>query len=312
MDFKTMSDFNPRTIDKVRCLLDVLERMTGHPVLRGRFAMYGGTAINLFMLDVPRLSVDIDVTYIGSPNRDEMLAAKSEIERSLEEIAQELGYSFDPGKAEHAGRTFFLGYQGPNGPDNIKIDFTYLNRVPLLPIEERMTPARDGLAVPMLSDVELAGGKVKAYFSRVKVRDIYDVSNLANMLGMIVIPDQQKLFHKVILYDAALSAAFPFGFDMREQRFANRQEELEAELYPMLRASDSKPTLASLIEAASAFVDRWALPQDESEQEFLDRFAAGDFNPTLLFGEGEVASRAMASPEAAWKLTNLKKMPKPT
>ena len=57
--------FQPRTLDKVERLLDLLEEMQRHPDLKGRLAMHGGTAINLFMLDLPRLSVDVDLSYVG-------------------------------------------------------------------------------------------------------------------------------------------------------------------------------------------------------------------------------------------------------
>ena len=55
--------FQPRTLDKVDRLLDLLEEMQRHPDLRGKLAMHGGTAIHLFMLDAPRLFVDIDISY---------------------------------------------------------------------------------------------------------------------------------------------------------------------------------------------------------------------------------------------------------
>ena len=45
--------------DTVRLLLDVIPATLRSP----RFAMKGGTAINLFVLDMPRLSVDIDLAY---------------------------------------------------------------------------------------------------------------------------------------------------------------------------------------------------------------------------------------------------------
>lgn len=308
MGVSMMEQFAPSTVDKVERLMDYLERMTTHPVLKGRFAMYGGTAINLFMLGVPRLSVDIDATYVGSPDRDEMLAIRPRLEEALSEIARELGYSIKRGRKEHAGRTFYLGYTGEYGPDNVKIDFTYLDRVPLIPVSIRTTMIRDGLEVPAFSDAELVGGKAKAYFSRVKVRDLYDISNISHMLDEVKLQEQRQLFHKVILYDAALSAAFPFGFDGREQRFADKQRELESELYPMLRAGTEKPTLGGLMNDAASFTSEWVLPQNDVEQEFLDRFASGDFAPALLFGEGDMASSASVSPEAAWKLANLKKM----
>ena len=61
MDFVDLSGFQPRTVDKVERLLNLLEEMGRHPDLRGRLAMHGGTALNLFMLNLPRLSVDIDM-----------------------------------------------------------------------------------------------------------------------------------------------------------------------------------------------------------------------------------------------------------
>lgn len=86
--------FQPRTLDKVNRLLDLLEEIQRHPDLKGKLAMYGGTAINLFMLNVPRLSVDIDISYVGALGRDKMLEERPVIERALEEVARSQGYVF--------------------------------------------------------------------------------------------------------------------------------------------------------------------------------------------------------------------------
>jgi hypothetical protein len=50
--------FRPEILDKVIHLLGLLEDLARHPYLQGRLALKGGTALNLFVLDVPRLSVD--------------------------------------------------------------------------------------------------------------------------------------------------------------------------------------------------------------------------------------------------------------
>jgi predicted nucleotidyltransferase component of viral defense system len=55
---------------QVRLLLDVLPEVAKETC----FAMHGGTAINLFVRDMPRLSVDIDLTYIEIAERNESLA----------------------------------------------------------------------------------------------------------------------------------------------------------------------------------------------------------------------------------------------
>jgi len=54
-------------------LLGLLEGLRKHPYLKDRLALKGGTALNLFLFDLPCLSVDIDVNYIGSADRDVML-----------------------------------------------------------------------------------------------------------------------------------------------------------------------------------------------------------------------------------------------
>jgi hypothetical protein len=114
---------------------------------------------------------------------------------------------------------------------------------------------------------------------------------------------ESSFAHKVILYHASISACFPNSFEKRAQtRFADRRRDLEQQLYPMLKGIDDVPTLEQLIARAELFIEDYVLPQDDSEQEFLDQFAIGSFRPELLFGVGETAERAERSPEAAWKL----------
>ena len=65
--------FRPDSLEKVFRLLSLLETLRSNAFLRPRVALKGGTALNLFLFDVPRLSVDIDLNYVGSADRDTML-----------------------------------------------------------------------------------------------------------------------------------------------------------------------------------------------------------------------------------------------
>ena len=66
--------------DQVDLLLEVLA-----PCLADeRLALKGGTAINLFYQDMPRLSVDIDLTYVRLNDRNEFIKEISEIFESLQ------------------------------------------------------------------------------------------------------------------------------------------------------------------------------------------------------------------------------------
>jgi hypothetical protein len=308
VDNAYVREFPPQTLDKVDRLLDLLEEMDQHPGLRGKLVLHGGTAINLFMLGVPRLSVDIDVSYVGAVAREAMLAERPTIERSIEEVARSQGYSVSGDKGGHAGRTFTLTYRSQWGPDHVKVDCIYMNRLPLSPVQSRTSPVRPGLGVPMFSDAELAGGKVKAFYDRVKVRDLYDVSNLGQVIAGW--PDKERMrAHEVILWYASLSASFPFGFEGRTGRFAGRERDLEEQLWPMLRLDAGRPTMDALVARADTFVRDLVLPRTDAEQDYLDRFASGDYQPQLLFDDKAMARSALESPEAQWKLRNLRQMP---
>lgn len=67
-------DIRPQYQDQVKLLLDILPFVAEEPC----FALKGGTAINLFEWDLPRLSVDIDLTYLPTQGREDALASISE------------------------------------------------------------------------------------------------------------------------------------------------------------------------------------------------------------------------------------------
>lgn len=157
MDVVNTDEFEPRTVDKVERLLDLVDEMERHPALKDKLALHGGTAINLFMLDVPRLSVDIDVSYIGSVSHEDMLVDRPRIEAGIEAVAQALGYAVELHPGGHAGRTFLLRYRRDWGVDHVK------------------------------------------------VRDLYDVSNLKSVYESLE-PGEQEVAHQLALYYASLSA----------------------------------------------------------------------------------------------------------
>lgn len=55
---------NPVVLEKVTRLLEILERLDKQDGVRDRYALKGGTALNLFVLPLPRLSVDIDLNFV--------------------------------------------------------------------------------------------------------------------------------------------------------------------------------------------------------------------------------------------------------
>jgi hypothetical protein len=306
LDFK---GFRPETVDKVRHLLVVLDRINSHPYLKSRVCLHGGTALNLFFLGAPRLSVDSDLNYIGSYERDVMYAERPELEKALMNIGRELGFDVQPGAEEHSGRSFKLHYTGVGGADHVKIDMNYLNRSPLLALAMGTVETSDGSTVtfPINSNIELIGGKVKAMLDRVVPRDLYDVCQIAAIYPSLLESGNSMLFRRVLLYYASMSAPFPKPFEVA-RRFAGRDREVEEILYPMLIAGD-RPDLQTMIATAVPFIAAVTTPEDDVEQRYFAEAATGHFRPELLFTDyPETLEAAKHDPAALWKMQNIQKI----
>jgi len=128
--------FSADMLEKASRLLGLLEAIRSHPFLGPRIALKGGTALNLFVLDLPRLSVDIDLNYIGAPSREVMLAERPQVDQAIHAVCgrEELGVRRVPD--EHAGGKWRLTYTfAAGGPGNLELDMNFLLRTPLWPVK---------------------------------------------------------------------------------------------------------------------------------------------------------------------------------
>lgn len=152
------------------------------------FAMKGGTAINLFMQDMPRLSVDIDVVYRPwqSPREDALKAIEAELASISQRVAA-LGLRTRRARRNNDEDTRLLV---ENDTSQVKIEVNVVFRGTLLPVERKpLNPkTRDlfGLEfeVPILARDELYAGKLVAALDRQHPRDLFDVWQLYESGGL--------------------------------------------------------------------------------------------------------------------------------
>jgi predicted nucleotidyltransferase component of viral defense system len=153
------------------------------------FALKGGTAINLFVRDMPRLSVDIDLTYVPVQPRPESLAA---IEAALARIAESIRAGIPkaqvaesrPGE-EKTLTKLFPRHEGVQ----IEIEVTPVMRGCIDGPERRTVSATVeesfGFAeMPVLPFADLYGGKLVAAVDRQHPRDLFDVRELLAQEGI--------------------------------------------------------------------------------------------------------------------------------
>ena len=167
--------FRPDVLEKVAQLLGLLNAIRSHPFLRDRLALKGGTALNLFVFDVPRLSVDIDLNYVGAEGRSAMLEERPRLEDALQAVFSREDFTIRRMPSEHAGGKWSLRYPTAAGQTGrIDVDVNYMYRVPLWPVGQMDShPVGSWRATdtPVLDIHELASGKLAALLSRRRARD---------------------------------------------------------------------------------------------------------------------------------------------
>ena len=174
--------FPGETLEKVFRLMSLLDGLNAHPFLKRRVALKGGTALNLFVFDVPRLSVDIDLNYIGAADRDTMLAERPKVEQAVHAVCSRDGLAAKRMPSEHAGGKWQLAYTASTGDSgNLELDVNFMLRVPLWPpVVTECRPVGSFRAAPahVLDPHELAAGRLAALLARSASRDIFDACRL--------------------------------------------------------------------------------------------------------------------------------------
>ena len=127
--------FRPDVLERVAHLLGLLDALGSHPFLRGKLALKGGTALNLFLFDLPRLSVDIDLNYVGAAVREAMLEERPLIEEAMRAVFRREDFEVGEAPQEHAGGKWRLRYESSSGRSGgIEVDLNYMFRAPLWPV----------------------------------------------------------------------------------------------------------------------------------------------------------------------------------
>ncbi len=170
--------------DTVRLLLAITPDVFANDI----FAMKGGTAINLFVRDMPRLSVDIDVVYTPwQHTRDQALPAiAGELDAIARRVAK-LGLNARRMTTKDLGDTKLLV---ENSASQVKVEVNAVFRGTVLPMERRALAGKTAemfgaeLEVPVLAVDELYGSKLVAAMDRQHPRDLFDVLQMFDSEGL--------------------------------------------------------------------------------------------------------------------------------
>jgi predicted nucleotidyltransferase component of viral defense system len=174
---------NQEYVDTVRLLLAIAPAV----FKSSRFALKGGTALNLFLHDMPRLSVDIDVVFTDHTlGREDALRAIAADLKAAKTAISALGYRASlPTTKSGSDVKLFVEDNGLR----IKVEVNCVFRGTVLPITQRplMSIAQElftsDIVLPVLDPAELYGGKLVAALDRQHPRDMFDVLKMLERFG---------------------------------------------------------------------------------------------------------------------------------
>tara|TARA_R110002126_G_scaffold20353_1_gene75340 strand:+ start:2814 stop:3731 length:918 start_codon:yes stop_codon:yes gene_type:complete len=261
------------------------------------FALKGGTAINLFIRDLPRLSVDIDLTYLPVADRPTSL---KEIEAALRRIADQIRKALPESRVQEAT------LEKDNTVSKLIV------RVHRVQIKIEVTPVLRGCVyepfvagvsprvedqfgfaeVQVVSFADLYAGKIMAALDRQHPRDLFDVRDLLANEG---IDDRLRTAFVVYLIS--------HGRAISEVLSPNRKDISQEYEQHFVGMTEENVTLNELYEARERLIGEIVGKMPQSHRDFLISFKGGNPDWSLL----EITDIDQL-PAVQWKMQNLNAM----
>ena len=289
------------TFEKVLRLKEILCYLNEEKYLREHLLLKGGTAINLTVFNLPRLSVDIDMDYTPNDTKEDMLKAREKIMTLIKDYMKVEGYQLSKGsRFTHSLDAFYYQYQNAGGNrDMIKIELNYSLRAHILePVHRRILSDAfdDGMTIRMVAPMEIFAAKGNALISRAAARDLYD---WGNMIAENLFEDERDMFRKCFVFYATISAdTVNSNFDTSAIDSLNF-DKIRRDLFPVLSKKDNFMLDERKRQAKDYIAEMLQLT--ESEQEYMDRFIAKEYVPEFPFDDKEIVERIKNRPMAIWK-----------
>lgn len=255
-----MSTWDKRYTDQVQLLVDILPALAREP----RFALKGGTAINLFEHDLPRLSVDIDLAWLPA---QEYAADAAQIEAALAQLAGvlrarpwQLQVQLSAGDGARAATRVVAS----RGRARVQIETTPVMRGTVHPVREmvvrpKVEEAFGFASVQVLHFADLYAGKLAAALSRQHPRDLFDVG--------LLLGDERAdatLWRTFLVY---LTCSPKPAWEMLAPR---PPADFEATFNAHFRGMTSEPvSVEHLLQSRARLLDRVAGWLDEPSRAFL-------------------------------------------
>lgn len=289
------------TFEKVARLEEVLNFLNTEPFLRDHLRLKGGTAINLTIFSLPRLSVDIDMDYVPNEDWEELKEHREKIGDIIRKYMEAEGYNLSTAsRIHHTLDAFQYNYINAGGnKDMLKIELNYSLRAHVLesveaPVLTDVFGQR--LIVQTLAPMEIFAAKANALLNRSAARDLYDFNRLVEQN---LFAGNRDIFRKcIVFYHSITAEKIDVEFDTSSIGRLDFSK-IRRDLFPVIKDKANFDLDGRKKQAQDYLQNLMKLTADE--QKYLLSFANGEYRPELLFADEEILERIKRHPMALWK-----------
>lgn len=291
------------TFEKVLRLTDILTLFENNSIIKEQFALKGGTAINLMVLNLPRLSTDIDLDFTkGAISKENLQEQKQILRNEIEQSLNNNSYTLELSKSKTtvALDSLVFGYINAAGnKDCLKIDINYSLRCHILPEQKEFSKPDflPSVRTTIVNPIEIYAAKTVALLSRAAPRDLFDINYFINNISLT--QQEKELYRKATIFYMATSCDKTPLRPKLDKINEITQNMVFRNLLQVLREKDSFE-LEVAKETAKNFLKENIQPT-EDELLFLRKFSKGEYKPQLLFEDEEIFGRIKNHPMAKWK-----------
>ncbi|MCL2775324.1 MAG: nucleotidyl transferase AbiEii/AbiGii toxin family protein [Oscillospiraceae bacterium] len=291
------------TFEKMLRLAKILKFISEDTLLSKAVVLKGGTAINLTIFNLPRLSIDIDLDYAYNNSKDDMMKDREPITAVIRRYMATEGYELsDKSKSYHSLDSFVYTFTNSAGiRDNIKIEINYSLRCHVLPFISKPIEAMEifnKTNVLSVAPIEIFASKIVALLTRTAARDLYDVNNMITY-GLFDESEAAMLRKCVMFYFTIASDEVPEIFDIK-RIYSLTNYRIRTDLQPVLRKKDRFDLLAAQNRVEKYLTELLVL--SENERQYFDAFRANEYKSELLFENVDILARIRNHPMALWKI----------
>ena len=297
-------NFQRDIFEKTLRIKNIIDFFQIDNVLKNHFLLKGGTAINLVFLNLPRLSVDIDMDYYPNDDKNNMLINREKITEIIKEYMIEQDYQLSNIRHSHSLDSYVFRYKNAGGNNDVlKIELNYSLRAHVL-LPSILPIVSDAFGIKTLvrtvNPIEVYASKINALFNRAASRDLYDVYNLTKLYyGKI----EKDFLRKIVLFYGVISSKNSDNYLDLNSIDKISFSRIKSELFPTLTIRETRKTFdLEVVKGEVKSYLKELLNLTKNEKEFLEKFKIGIYEPELLFDNVEIINRIKKHPMALWKV----------